>query len=227
MIEYIVINGETHAVNTESEIKAACRALSAAGINSAPVWRSPLASIEYIRENGDPDAFKTSQVVLADSDVDPVENGTATGWVSVAGGWQCPRCRSVDRCYAPHKHECKKHGACAKLVEGHQRAVLGGPIADIPSWKTRHLQAWKRPRKGGERAVKLAIEAFAAYADDYYDSFETEIAGDGYFADDALNMLKAINASLTMGFKSDLDSGAVHRLLADLARMSGFNPDDM
>ncbi len=77
MIEYVVIAGETLPVNTEAECKVACAALSAAGVNSAEVWRSPLASIEYIVDSGDPDAVKTGHILLADSDVDPVENGTA------------------------------------------------------------------------------------------------------------------------------------------------------
>ncbi|RPJ39929.1 MAG: hypothetical protein EHM35_01005 [Planctomycetaceae bacterium] len=198
MTEYVVINGVTHAVNTESEIKAAASALTAAGVNSADVWRSP-RTLEDLLENGDPDAVKTGQVVLADSDVDSVENGT----------------------------QPDKRGACARLVEGHIQAVLGGNVADITSWKGVHLRAWKRPRKAGERAVKLAIEAYAAYADDYYDSFESDMGTDGYFGEHARDMLSAINASLTMGFNSDLDSGAVHRLLADLARASGVDPDEM
>jgi hypothetical protein len=82
MTEYVVINGVTHAVNTESEIKAATSALTAAGVNSADVWRSP-RTLEDLLENGDPDAVKTGQVVLADGDVDPVENGTAPSLATV------------------------------------------------------------------------------------------------------------------------------------------------
>lgn len=70
MTEYVVIDGETLPVNTENEIRAAGAALSAAGVNSAKVWRSP-HSLEWIRENGDPDGVETSQVVLADTSVDP------------------------------------------------------------------------------------------------------------------------------------------------------------
>lgn len=76
MIEYVVIAGDTYPVNTESEVSAAARALSEAGINSAPVWRSPADSIESIAANGDPDAVKTHYVVLADTNVDPTENGS-------------------------------------------------------------------------------------------------------------------------------------------------------
>ena len=83
MIEYVMIDGVAMPVNTESEIKAAARAMSEAGVNSTDVWRSPLASIEYIVENGDPDAVKTGQVVLADTDVDPVENGTAPSLATI------------------------------------------------------------------------------------------------------------------------------------------------
>lgn len=78
MNEYVVIDGSTLPVNTESEIKVAASALSVAGVNSTAVWRSP-HTLEWIEENGDPDGVKTGHVLLADSDVDPVENGTAPG----------------------------------------------------------------------------------------------------------------------------------------------------
>lgn len=121
----------------------------------------------------------------------------------------------------------KKHSACAKLVADHYLSVVENKTADSPPWKTRHLTAWLHPTKGGELAVRRAIEAYAAYADDYYDSFETELGGDGYFGGHARNMLRAIRASLNMGFKSNLDSGAVDRLVCELAAMSGFEPDDI
>lgn len=116
-----------------------------------------------------------------------------------------------------------KHGACAALVAAHEASVKGNwtPDKPIDTQTAEHLRAWKRPTKGGERAVKLAIEAYAAYADDYYDSFERELGTDGYFSGYARDMLLAINASLTMGFKSRLDSGCVHRLLIKLAEISG------
>lgn len=76
MIEYVVIAGDTYPVNTVPEIAAATRALSEARINSVPVWRSPADSIESIVANGDPDAVKTHYVLLADTNVDPAENGS-------------------------------------------------------------------------------------------------------------------------------------------------------
>lgn len=118
-----------------------------------------------------------------------------------------------------------KHGACARLVREHAASVANGEIPDITGQLAQHVKAWNHPFKGGERAVKLAIEGFAAYADDYYDSFETEVGGDGYFGGHARNLLRAINASLTMGFKSRLDSGSVHRLLLELARTAGIKGD--
>lgn len=76
MIEYVVIAGDTYPVNTVPEIAAATRALSEAGVNSTEVWRSPSDSIESIVANGDPDGVKTHYVLLADTNVDPTENGS-------------------------------------------------------------------------------------------------------------------------------------------------------
>lgn len=73
--EYVIIAGETLPVSTEDEISAAERALSEAGINQTHVWRSP-HPLEWIRENGDPDGVETDLVLLADTNVDPVANGT-------------------------------------------------------------------------------------------------------------------------------------------------------
>lgn len=116
-----------------------------------------------------------------------------------------------------------KHQACTKLVLGHADAVAGMQFINHPDWRARHLEAWKHPTKFGERATKLAIQAYALFADDYYDSFETEIGSDGYFGEHALGMLQAINASLSMGFKSRLDSGAINHLLHQLAFLSGVD----
>lgn len=74
--EYVVIGGQTWPVGSTDEIAAAESALTDAGVNSANVWRSP-HSLEWIRENGDPDGVQTHLVLLADTDVDPVANGTA------------------------------------------------------------------------------------------------------------------------------------------------------
>lgn len=75
MSRYIVVNDRTYSVETAEQIETAGRALSEAGINSAPVWASPHA-LDWIEENGDPDAVETSSVVLADTDIDPIANGT-------------------------------------------------------------------------------------------------------------------------------------------------------
>jgi hypothetical protein len=75
MTEYVVIDGATWPINTETEIAAATRALSEAGVNSAAVWRSP-STIDAIVEHGDPDGVKTHYVLLADSNVSPEENGS-------------------------------------------------------------------------------------------------------------------------------------------------------
>lgn len=62
--EYVWIDGIARPVNTEEQQTAASRMLSEAGINSAVVWR-----------NGE----RTHLILLADSDVDPVANGTKVG----------------------------------------------------------------------------------------------------------------------------------------------------
>lgn len=112
---------------------------------------------------------------------------------------------------------------CARIVAAHGQTVLSSGGADSPPWKQRHLTAWNAPAQPGERAVKLAIQAYAAWADDYNDQFEDDggLGRDGYFGEHAADMLRAIQASLSMGFKSRLDSGAIDRLLHDLARASG------
>lgn len=122
-------------------------------------------------------------------------------------------------------HTVDKHDACTALVQGHAASVAG--MHSSNGWKERHLSAWKHPTQGGEIAVKRGIESFAAYADDYYNSFETELGNDGYFGEYARDMLRVINASLTMGFRSRLDSGAISRLLGDLARAAGIDPDEI
>lgn len=71
-LEYVTIDGRTLPVNTVPEIELATRALTEAGINSAEVWRSP-HGLEWIRENGDPDAVKTGHVLLAATDSGPTE----------------------------------------------------------------------------------------------------------------------------------------------------------
>lgn len=151
----------------------------------------------------------------------------AKGWTSVAGGWQCDGCGAITPSYSPYAHACpnNKHEACTNLVRGHAAAVTASTTADNPRWKARHVQHWNRPTRFGERATKLAIESYAAYADDYYNSFESPIGEDGYFGDHARNMLRAVSASLSMAFSSRLDSGAVHRLLCQLAEASGIDPD--
>lgn len=116
---------------------------------------------------------------------------------------------------------------CARIVASHPDTIRRTATADNPPWKGRHIVAWEDPRSAGERAVKLAIEAYAAFADDYNAQFEDSggIGRDGFFGEHAAAMLGAIHASLTMGFKSRLDSGAISRLLHDLARASGVSED--
>jgi hypothetical protein len=116
---------------------------------------------------------------------------------------------------------------CARIVATHGETVLSSGGADSPPWKQRHLTAWNAPSQRGELAVRRAIEAYAAWADDYAAEF-AEAGGmgrDGYFGEHAAALLGAIHASLSMGFKSRLDSGAISRLLHDLARSSGVSED--
>lgn len=118
---------------------------------------------------------------------------------------------------------------CARIIASHPDTVRRSTSADDPPWKGRHIVAWENPRSNGERAVKLAIEAYAAWADDYNESFEDSggIGLDGYFGEHALNLLRTIHESLTMGFKTRFDSGAISRLVHDLARTSGVDPDQI
>lgn len=125
-----------------------------------------------------------------------------------------------------------KHLACTNLVRSHANTIADESRDKPPAfikepWRKRHIDAWNNPSpyKLGEVATKRAIEAYAAYADDYYDSFETEMGLDGYFGEHARDMLSAINASLSMGFKSRFDSGAIHHLVRQLAEVSGVDPD--
>ena len=120
-----------------------------------------------------------------------------------------------------------KHQACITLVREHAATVGASTTWGTPVVRAQHAAAWNYPTKFGERATKSAIEAYAYYADDYYDSFETELGTDGYFGGHARDMLRAINASLSMAFKSRLDSGAIHRLLRQLADVSGVDPDKL
>jgi hypothetical protein len=121
-------------------------------------------------------------------------------------------------------------GACSKIVSGHATAVAESPGSDNPRWKDRHIAGWCQPLTNGELAIKKAIEAYALFADGYTEDMGDISDGmgtDGYFGEHALGMLQAINASLSMGYKSRFDSGAINRLLLDLARASGVNPDDV
>lgn len=112
---------------------------------------------------------------------------------------------------------------CARIIATHGRTVLASGGADGPPSKQRHLDAWNAPAHPAELAVRRAIEAYAAWADAYNAQFEDEggIGRHGYFGEHAAAMLRAIQASLTMRFKSRLDAGAIDRLLNDLARASG------
>ncbi len=60
--EYVTINGKVFPIDTDTQQKIAARKLSAAGINSVEVYRVGVG--------------KTHLVLLADTDVDPVANGT-------------------------------------------------------------------------------------------------------------------------------------------------------
>lgn len=68
MAEYVLIQGVEYPVDTEEQQTAASAALSAAGINSTRVWK---------------DGVSTERLILADTDVDPVENGTAPSLATI------------------------------------------------------------------------------------------------------------------------------------------------
>ena len=59
--EYVIITGLVYPVDTDTQQKIASMALSKAGINGARVWRHGVS---------------TNLLLLADTDVDPKENGT-------------------------------------------------------------------------------------------------------------------------------------------------------
>jgi hypothetical protein len=68
MIEYVMIDGKQYPLDTSEEIIAASRAMSAAGVNKLEILSNDVP---------------TGRFVLADSDVDPVENGTAPSLATV------------------------------------------------------------------------------------------------------------------------------------------------
>lgn len=68
MIEYVMIGGKQYPIDTSEEIIAASRAMSAAGVNKLEILSNDVP---------------TGRFVLADSDVDPVENGTAPSLATV------------------------------------------------------------------------------------------------------------------------------------------------
>lgn len=119
-------------------------------------------------------------------------------------------------------------GTCTKIVLAHTWDVQENHGADNPVWKQRHTDAWMIPMSASEVGVKRAVEAYAALADAHSNSFPDSLIGeDGYFGEHALGMLRAINAWLTMGSHTRFDSGAVSRLLGQLAKASGVNPDEV
>ena len=119
--------------------------------------------------------------------------------------------------------------ACRTVLTAHVRDVLETRHADNPPWKQRHIVAWERPSAPNEIAIKQLLQGYAALADGYNETFEDDggIGRNGYFAEHALGILQAANAYLNMGGKSRLDSGAVHRLIAQLADASGVNRDEI
>jgi hypothetical protein len=114
----------------------------------------------------------------------------------------------------------------------HTKTVLEPPGAgDYPAWKKRHVDAWNHPQKNSEIAVKQMLQGYASMADQFNEQSGNEDEGgigrDGYFGDHARDILRAVNAYLSMGGPTRLDSGAVHRLIRDLAEASGVNPDEI
>lgn len=121
---------------------------------------------------------------------------------------------------------------CRRLLMFHTKTVLGSPGADYPDWKKRHVDAWNYPQKNSEIAVKQMLQGYASMADQFNDGHrgnedEGGIGRDGYFGGHARNILRAVNAYLSMGGPTRFDNGAVHRLIRDLAEASGVNPDEI
>jgi hypothetical protein len=116
-----------------------------------------------------------------------------------------------------------------KIVAAHSLTVFKSTTADAPPWKTRHIQSWDCPLTSGERAIKSSIEAYARLADAFNEEVtdDSGMGRDGYMGAHALAMLQAIRATLSMGFKTRFDGGAIDRLLRELATASGVNSDDV
>lgn len=68
MIEYVMIDGKAYPIDTSGEIIAASRAMSAAGVNKLEILSNDVP---------------TGRFILADINVDPVENGTAPSLATI------------------------------------------------------------------------------------------------------------------------------------------------
>lgn len=186
MNEFIMIHGKWWPVDTDTQQKIAARELSKVGINQAEVWRGDV---------------RTHLVLLADTDVDPVANGTSP----------------VDP------------KACQRLLTAHAADVRDNHYADNPPWMARHIEAWQLPVFPSDIGIKKALQAFACFAEAYSSQFtESRLSDDGYFSEHARDMLKAVHAWLNIGDGvRKLDSGAISRLITQLAVASGLDPDDV
>jgi len=85
----------------------------------------------------------------------------------------------------------------------------------------RHAKAWGAPNPN-ERGIQALISAFATLADSYAAQTEGErlLGQDGYFAEHAEDLIRAIRAYLNFDV-GRFDCGTLDQLICDLAEAAG------
>jgi hypothetical protein len=109
---------------------------------------------------------------------------------------------------------------CRQLIKNHVPKEYLGTV-----WSNRHIQACVDPR-ANEAGIWALINAFAALADGYFATSHGSLLGqDGYFADHAVDLVKAMRAYLNFDV-GRFDCGTLDRLILDLAQMAGVELED-
>lgn len=76
---FAYIGNRRYPLNTDTQQKIAARELSRIGVNSVEVWknvRQVYCCFQGMTPGAQPDDIRTHFVMLADTDVNPLENGT-------------------------------------------------------------------------------------------------------------------------------------------------------
>jgi len=121
-----------------------------------------------------------------------------------------------------------KMGPCAKILSNHPADVremhngYDGPV----KWKERHIGAWTMPVQPYDKSIRSLLVSYATMAD-LTAEYDAELGQDGYFGGHAADMLRAARAWLSMAGKTQLDMGAIDRLILQLAKASGVDPDSL